>query len=158
MNFEYLDIPSLPEHLVASVYASMLSENVSMQNSSNYFYHKVSDDIDSWIRENVNLPIHMIRVQKMTGDINPHIDNNPKLDRVNYLIEDGGSAITSFYKCKPGYYRKQEGFIPKQLLLLTESYKIETRRWHRLNVSNIHGVTEIKTDRISLTISTEKIL
>jgi hypothetical protein len=138
MNFKYYDnIPKLPKSIIDEVYQSSNNENLwGKPKSSIYTIHQSKPKLVQWILQYFDKE-HVVRVQKIRGDVYPHIDSN-RTYVFNYLIETGGDKVyTHFHNSN------------KEII---ESYQIEKHRWHRLNVSQMHSVSGVNNHRIAITV------
>lgn len=84
----------------------------------------------------------------------PHVDES-RSKAVNYLLETGGSASTTFYKPKHEYSNLEitpQIVIPYTRLDVVETAIIPERSWHELTVTSIHGVENLTARRIALTL------
>jgi hypothetical protein len=125
---------------------------------SNYHFLEVSDNIRKWVSENINpeFTAHIQVIDQGTV-IPPHIDE-VRSKAVNYIIKSGGNSVTSFYYVKGEYQNltaTPQTSIPYERLSVMESVLIEPKRWHSLDVTQIHGVTNMDPaqKRIALTLS-----
>lgn len=125
---------------------------------SNYHFLEASDNIRKWVAENINpsLTAH-IQVIDQGTIIPPHIDE-VRSKAVNYIVEPGGNSITSFYYVKGEYQNllvTPQTSIPYERLSVMESVLIQPKMWHSLDVTQIHGVTNMNPlqKRIALTLS-----
>ena len=104
------------------------------------------------LNENVRHP----RIQRMVGgnQIYPHFDY-PRTFAINYLITDS-VATTCFYKHKTNPDIKPSATnesIASDEIELTDSVVFDHHRWHWLDVTKIHNVTNITIPRVAITLS-----
>lgn len=125
---------------------------------SNYHFLEASDSIKKWVAENINpaLTAH-IQVINQGAIIPPHVDE-VRSKAVNYIVDPGGNSITSFYYVKEEYQNlivTPQTSIPYNRLSVIESVLIQSKMWHSLDVTQIHGVTNMDPaqQRIALTLS-----
>jgi hypothetical protein len=125
---------------------------------SNYHFLEVSETIKKWVAENIN-PKFSAHVQVINHGtiIPPHVDE-VRSQAINYIISSGGDSITSFYYVKEEYKNlivTPQTSIPYDRLTVTESTLIQPKKWHSLDVTKIHGVTNMDPlqQRIALTLS-----
>jgi hypothetical protein len=138
MNFKYCDeLPQIPTSIIEEVYLSLNTDNLwGKPNSSIYTIHQSKPKLVQWILKYFEKD-YVVRVQKIRDDVYPHLDSN-RTYVFNYLVETGGDKVlTHFHNTKKD---------------IIESYQIEPNRWHRLNVSQIHSVSGVTSDRIAITV------
>lgn len=138
MNLEYIDtLPQLPEHLLVEVLDSIRSPNLWIRpNSQFYSIHEANQILQDWIYQHFDRHFE-IRIQKISEYLAPHIDLTRNFC-YNYIVYSGGpEAETRFHDSDHN---------------ILERHVIQEKRWHRLNVSEIHSVANLKTDRISISV------
>lgn len=149
--FEYLDhLPKLPTHFNDIVEGD--KTDLSWHKSSTYHWYKCPQEIKDWIKENIkpllqSYEIQKIGLQEMTADILPHKDLSRPF-ALNYLFRTG-DGVLSLYETNHFY---KSGFIGLDKVKPIKQVSVEPFRWHILNTSVLHGVSNIKTPRMSLTI------
>ena len=146
--FEYLDeLPKIPEDL-ATIVLTMDAENRSWFKDPNYRFYRCPPLVKEWLFDNIKMNIVKVGVQEMVGDILPHIDTGR--DRaINYLLKTGG-GILSHYTSMCKYTGK---FIPLHKVSEVSRVDVEPFRWHTLDTSKLHGVSNIKSTRLAVTIN-----
>lgn len=142
MNFEYIDtIPDFPDNLIQNVHRAIETPSVWIRPTSLFYtVHEVDDEIKSWVGDNFGKGFET-RVQTIMHSLDPHIDNNRDFC-YNYIISTGG-------------YRAETRFHNEDMSI-RETWNIEKRRWHRLNVSIFHSVANVSDRRISVTVFRNK--
>jgi hypothetical protein len=112
--------------------------------------------INHWIKQNFNKKSKAtLQVMSGPGNIPPHIDIGRK-EVFNYLIDTGGNTTeTCFYKVKPEF--RHLIAEPGTVISYDRIYEVEqitllSNRWHALNVQTIHGVKNISTQRIAISV------
>jgi hypothetical protein len=143
MNYiEYLDLPSIPEHLIESIQDIINKPPKDFSNvSSEYAYFKtryVNDDLKSWLQTIFDSEIYP-QYQLVYNGLPIHIDKGNRIVAYNYLLDAGGDNVrTAVYDDK---YK------------LLQIEKIELKRWHRINTSMLHGVHGIQSNKVRVAIS-----
>jgi hypothetical protein len=138
--FKYLDLPRIPQSLYCEIYNSIIT-------NPNYFYfpkvpyykiHKVNFVLNDFIK-NLIPNAKIVSVQIIRKDIPIHTDMG-RTEAINYIISPGGDDV---YTC---FYAEDN---------LEQKYKIETERWHWLNVSLPHRVINLDNDnpRVAVTVN-----
>ena len=148
--FEYLDyLPRIPEKFNALVEGEKV--DMSWHKSETYHWYKCEEELKQWVRENIkpvlSYEIKKIGLQEMTADILPHKDLSRPF-ALNYLFRTG-DGILSLYNSNHVY---KSGFIGLDKVTEIKRVSVEPFRWHIINTSVLHGVSNIKTPRMSLTI------
>ena len=128
------------------------------QNLATFDFLPVSDMITEWVNKNISPTPVLISIQVMYGGstITPHIDEARNYV-YNYVIETA-DAITNFYKNAKEYEHLTaypQTIFTYDRIEVTNSVLIEPNRWHYIDVSKIHSVENIQTNkkRISLSLS-----
>jgi len=138
--FKYLDLPCIPQNLYCEIYNSILTSDnhFSFPNVPYYKIHTVNAVLNNFIR-NLIPNVKEISVQIIRTGIPIHTDIGRK-EAINYIITPGGDNV---YTC---FYAEDN---------LEQKYKIETERWHWLNVSIPHRVINLENNnpRVAVTVS-----
>lgn len=139
-NFEYLDLPKLPEELIKEVYFSIeINPNTFHHFGYEKFaFHQGTKKLYEFTRSIFDFD-HLVNVLVLRDGFYIHTDVNRNL-AYNYIIEPGGPAVATNF-----HYPE----IQKM-----ESYVIKPHRWHRLRVDVKHNVTGIESERIVLSVWT----
>jgi len=143
---------------------TMTTESGSVDNLL-YTRHHISPELVAWINSNISEHIDQIgfQISAATQQSTTHLchtDSYPRKWVLNYLVDLGGSDVTTNF-----YYEQGHGLLrghlerPLDMTKLDKIYsvKIETGRWHILNALILHDVTGIETARksVSAGIATE---
>jgi hypothetical protein len=122
----------------------------------NFTMIRAEGDLLDWVTENV-APNHCgVHIQVIDDGeyVFPHVDM--LRTRVwNYTI-DTGDAETIFYKAKPEYAHLPvipRTYVPYERVDKVKTIKIDANRWHELDVTQVHGVENVKSPRIAISIS-----
>ena len=143
MNYiEYLNLPSIPEHLIESIQDIINKPPKNFSNvSSEYAYFKtkyVNDDLKSWLQSIFDFEIYP-QYQLVYKGLPIHTDKGNRILAYNYLLDTGGTnVITKVYDDK---YK------------LLQAEKLELKRWHCINTGMLHGVHGIQPDKVRIAIS-----
>lgn len=127
----------------------------SPQHATYRQYHLPSE-VREWLYDNkIIVSDFHVKIHAMfnDGNIHPHIDY-ARTQALNYLLTDDGSK-TCWYKHKtisdyePSRFGDYLMFEDVELLC---SEIIDSHRWHVLDTATIHGVIDIKSPRIAITV------
>jgi hypothetical protein len=115
-----------------------------------------SDEVTNWIRKNITDSFMAVHIQSFDhGSLFfPHIDL-VRTKALNYLIESG-DADTLFFEPLEEFKNlipQPSTYIPHNRIKEIKKIKIETNRWHQLDVNKIHNVENIKSRRLAITVS-----
>jgi len=137
MYFVYLNLPCLPKELIADLSDIMSRPNNFLGRSENYTLHSILNqrlynEITNIFPFKIKASYHVLKKHVVI-----HKDIN-RVDAFNYIIE-AGNATTTFYD------------NDKKTILFEKN--IEPLRWHYLNVSKFHGVTNIERVRLAITVT-----
>jgi hypothetical protein len=145
MNIEYLDLPKIPEHLIVDVYQTIrntapkerhaVPEGTDAEKYNAWNSIKASDKLKEFISGIFDFE-HDIHIFVLSDDLPVHKDNTRDV-AYNYVLETG-SASTNFHD---------------EDKTLIEEHKIETFRWHKLNVKNYHSVLIPTPPRVLISVS-----
>jgi hypothetical protein len=150
MYIEYLDLPHIPDELIEG-YDVILNHPVFVNqrnqesNTSFYSTRRLQEKLYWWLRrKDIAWPWQINKVntqyQILSSDVPVHRDIGRTV-AYNYILYPGGdNVVTNIYN------------VYKQVI---ESVCIEPFRWHRINVSKLHGVHNIVPglNRISITVN-----
>ena len=146
--FEYKDeIQKLPDNFVQEI-INHDTENRSWFKDDNYKFYRCSEELKSWVRDNVKLSFGKIGIQEMWNDIQPHKDPNRNY-ALNYLIKTGDADLC--YYTSNSFY-KRGTYISLDKCKEIARFKPEPFRWHIISTSYLHAVVGVTFQRISLTI------
>lgn len=147
MLFEYLEnIPDLPSEFIQQI-INHEEVNRSWFYDEHYKFYRVSDELKNWVYDNIP-NVYKVGIQEMTGNILPHKDTGRKT-ALNYLITTGGGELCHYSYM--GIY--SGGFIPLNKVKCISRVKVEPRKWHKLNTDILHGVENVTSNRLALTIN-----
>lgn len=177
--FQYLDyLPPVPDNLVSDILSGIKNMPVdnmppmrSIKNGNQVFENVLykrytpNQELLDWIHNNISNQYTTIGVQiQDPGKTNhthaPHADASFRNWVLNYSLQTGGpNVITSWYQCNgaPVVRPSPEAYRPADITEFEkiESVQFEPCRWHLLNASILHGVENIQTDRISISLGFE---
>lgn len=139
MLVEYLDhLPRIPEFLIPSVYKCLEQQNLFSNKKihNRYGTYQVTSELGQWLKT-LFAEDHMFKIQRVEQGLHPHIDKS-RICAYNYLLDTGGSNAALCYYDKTGK--------------LIEKHQISPHRWHRIDVTQLHTVTDILTTRIAITV------
>lgn len=136
--FEYLDsIPKLPEEIVQEVYSCIEGINIfHTPEYPNYQVFETNDKIKTFIKEyfpNLTPRIHCIK-----NFLPVHKDLYRSI-AFNYILEQGGKNVKTLF------FNDDKHLIDQII--------IEKNRWHKIHTKIYHAVSNLKTIRISITVS-----
>jgi hypothetical protein len=131
-NFQYIDLPPVPESLYTDVYKSLRNPSYNTTEVRRYYiseatqsiYDFISTIFEPWMYDTVN-------IQLIRKDMPWHIDGR-RTEVYNYLLSTGNPNVKTNYK--------------------NESIVIEPYRWHRLDTSVLHNVTGMQPGNARLAI------
>lgn len=147
-NFEYLDLPRLPQHIIDDIYNTIeeckltsvpLNEKYptwqSFRPSKN-----VRDHIINLINTDAEHVLeHDVHISFLNGNLPIHNDTC-RDTAFNYVIQPGGKTMTNFWS--------------DDMQVKIEEHNIEEHRWHKLNVKKNHSVDIETNPRIIITVGT----
>jgi hypothetical protein len=128
--------------------------------TSKFYFCEATDNIKTWVNQNISRDINRIHIQIMFGGdfVIPHVDEI-RQKAYNYILTTGGSDVeTCFYEPKDEFKHLKitaQTYFPKDRLNKTYGITIFPKKWHRLSVNKIHSVENLDPTqrRISLTLS-----
>lgn len=158
-HFEYLDsIPKLPDNLISEVYQCIKGTNLYLVPGSNsYLLKQPGADL---LKNNFDPDLSDYRVFDTTNNIKNFIRNywpslTPRIHCIrnylplhkdpdrdiafNYIIDQGGDNVKTIF------------FSDNKTLI--DALTIDKCRWHILSTNIFHGVINLKTLRIAITVS-----
>lgn len=136
---EYIDKPSIPEDLIKEIYLSLEGKNIFVIEHEFYQIFDSTENLKKFTRSIFDFP-HVTRVQRITGDLEIHIDFN-RITAFNYIIEEGGSNVETCF------YNENHDLL--------ETYCVPKFKWHKLKVDSNHNVRNVTSPRIALTVHTQ---
>ena len=145
-NFEYVDFPKLPQHVIDDIYETV-NKNKLLNVPAGEKYptwqsFRPSKKVRNYIMSILNAKEeqvleHDIHISFLNGNLPKHNDTC-RDTAFNYVIESGGKTLTNFWS--------------DDLETMIESHHIEEHRWHRLNVKKQHSVDIEKNPRVIITV------
>jgi hypothetical protein len=137
--FEYLDLPAIPVALIEADSTGIeLRENI-FRNPEYKFYkqYRVSEDITDFLKTIFTYNFHA-SYQVIRSGISIHKDGG-RTNAINYILSQGGdNASLNIYD------------DDKRSILHREI--IKKHKWHQIDVSKFHNVTNITGVRMSVTV------
>ena len=136
--FNYLDLPTVPEHLILPVEEVLELENIFGGETKNYTIHECQDELRDYLK---NLFPHRdtFRYQTLIHSIPVHKDRG-RTTAINYLINTGGADVQTIWY-------EEDYTTPTYRVVLSK------RRWHEIQVDRYHTVTNIQQRRFAITIA-----
>ena len=137
--FEYVDLPDPPAEFILELdeikNLPQISKNKEF--SPNYDLCPAQEKLKEWVKKNIpNSTATMYHW--MNSNFHIHTDWS-RIECWNYIINPGGpNAYTSFYDANHN---------------LLEQHVIEPNRWHWMNVSILHNVSNFSGVRYGITVS-----
>jgi hypothetical protein len=145
MNVEYLDLPKIPDYLVVDIYQTIRNtpasdrhtepKNTDAEKHTAWNSIKASDRLKEFTKSIFNFE-HDVHIFVLSGDLPLHKDNTRDI-AYNYVLETG-DAITNFHDDEKN---------------IIEENRIETFRWHQLDVKKFHSVIIPNSPRILVSVS-----
>lgn len=177
--FQYLDyLPPIPENLVSKILTGIrdmptnsapplrsIVDNNSVFENISYKQYVADKEVTDWVRDNISSQYTRFGVQIQNPGQNnrrhaPHADSIDRTWVLNYVIQPGGPDVVNTWYHKNGVPVKRPGTEAYRPADITEfetleSVQFETGRWHLLTASILHGVENIISERISMTLGFE---
>ena len=148
---EYLNLPSIPEHLLEPIDviinkppkdSKKVSETYPDFKSDNYPYFKtreVNDDLKEWLQSIFDFKIDP-QYQLVYDGLPIHIDVfTRRISAYNYLLDTGGDEV------KTVVYDEQHNPL--------QSETLELKRWHRVSTNMFHSVHGIHPNKVRVAVS-----
>ena len=177
--FQYLDnLPSVPEDLVSKIITgvrdmpttivpplrNIVNGNHIFENIS-YKQYTADKELTDWVRDNISdqYTLFGVQIQDPEQHNHHHAPHADKLERtwvLNYVVQTGGSNVVNKWYHKDGVPITRPGTGPYRPTDITgfetlESVRLEPGRWHLLTASVLHGVENIMSERISISLGFE---
>lgn len=145
INLEYLNLTPIPEELIVDVYKTIrntppkerhaVPEGTDAEKYNAWNSIKASEKLKEFTRSIFDVE-HDVHIFVLSGDLPVHKDNTRDV-AYNYVLETGG-ATTNFHD-------EDKNII--------EEHRIETFKWHRLNVKSYHSVIIPEPPRVVVSVS-----
>ena len=156
--FQYLDhLPQVPTELTqdAAVFDQALIGKQDL--AFNYTRWPMREDLLSWIKSNITNETAIAGIQIITGDVAIHRDR--RRWALNYLIDTGGSAVTTQWHQIPGVpiidvlnpETKSRALNATDVRTILQK-TVEPSRWHLISTEVLHSVTGVTGRRQAVTI------
>lgn len=144
----YLNLPDIPEEIIKNLNYNFDEYRMRFTYKNYNWSDSFNKELDEWCKEHICDSIYWAW-QIMFGDVVIHRDkgNNTKF---SYIIDPGGTnVITDFYtdvvpdggdpyKCRP---------------FVTDSYVIESRKWHIMKTDIPHSVRNLDPGRVRFSVT-----
>ena len=136
-HIQYLNLPPVPEELLARLPNSIDEYHCKSVYTTYHWSDSFNCDLDQWCKQNICSDMYFA-FQLITGNLVIHKDT-PTITKLNYIVIPGGqNVVTTFYD-----NNKKE--IAK--------YKIEPAKWHILKADTFHSVDGIEENNLRLSIT-----
>ena len=137
MNYKYLNLPSVPTHLILPVEDVLKLENIFGGETNNYTIHEVQVELKDFLQA-IFPDKTKFRYQTLIDEIPVHIDRG-RTTAINYIINSGGDNV------KTVWYEDD---------YTTPTYDVilETQKWCELQVDIYHNVTNLTERRFAITV------
>lgn len=138
MTYRYLEMPSVPSHLILPVEQVLELENIFGGHTDNYTIHEVQPELREYLQ--VLFPNYTkFRYQTLKQEIPVHKDRG-RNTAINYIIDPGGEDVRTVWY--------EEDYTTP-----THDVQLNSKRWHELQVDIYHSVTGITGLRYAITVS-----
>lgn len=134
-NLTYYNIKKLPEEMISEVHKSLENTNIYPLKCDHYKACMGTYTLQNFVQSLFDTDI-LVLCHVIYDNLEIHKDVHRTI-AYNYIIESGGSLV------KTNFYNDNKE--------LKETYYIEPYKWHSLNVSLYHSVTNIERPRIAIT-------
>jgi hypothetical protein len=162
-----LPLPAVPEHLIPeptvlqwkSVEGHDFDLTVNGQHKvgSTYYRYEPGQALRDWIKDCIHPDITAVGLQIMKGtDIfQCHTDTNFRRYIINYLVKSGGTNATTVFYQEHGFPVEQD--VKKYIndystIDIIDSVVVPEKTWFSINGQVLHGVTNLESARISLSL------
>jgi hypothetical protein len=140
---QYLDLPSVPKHLIKSVdeivaLPQKLMTEVPNEYQNVFNTRYVEPELDEWLKSIFDFPM-FAQYQLIYNGIPVHKDKSNRLVAYNYLLATGGENVITT--------------ILSDDNKLLQFEKLQLHRWHRIETGYFHGVHGISDGSIRCSIS-----
>lgn len=148
MNYiNYLDLPSVPEHLLDTVSSILASPNISKITQRDFFQQRsANSELIQWAEENIHgVPFKFKAQYQVIGyGIPIHRDvayrgGNARSLAINYILDTGGNDVRTVI------YDDSKNIL--------ESQVIQPMRWHSIQVNMLHCVLGLVPGKFRVTLS-----
>jgi len=160
MYIEHLDIPAIPEDVIAELFdtnpdtgeysykfipemdkvALFTIYNVDLTKLKTNWFKDNNQDKYSWIIQTLDKGSYLV----------PHRDDHRDYT-IMYIIKPGGDNVsTCFYKQLSSKEYPPTKAIPREDLELVHSEVLEQGKWYKLSVQDPHSVENLESTRIAL--------
>lgn len=139
MFIEYLNIPPVPEELIDPISEIIEQDPLAVNGVAGglaaFQIRGCKPELNDWCRQNIPLPVTGAMYQIIYPGLPIHIDSYTRTN-INYVIFAGGpNVVTTVYDATD--YRVE--------LNPLQSVRIEERRWHKIKVDQMHGISGIES-------------
>jgi len=159
MYIEKLNLPQIPQ----TVITALLEQNPDLGNYS-YVCEPAYDGVAlftsrlidvskvNWFKENdLHNYYWNIQTLKDGSNLNAHRDDR-RTHVIMYIIDSGGENVkTCFYRKLLDKEYEPVKPIPKEELELVHEEVLETDKWYKLSVQDVHSVENLQSTRLCLT-------
>lgn len=124
-NFQYLDLPPIPESLYAGIQESLKNPTLSDLPVDKYQISDTNAELKEFISDifsDSGYPFDSVNVQLISKDLRWHVDGR-RISVCTFIIQPGGDNVLTLFP--------------------DERIKIEPLRWHHLNVQRWHRVINL---------------
>jgi hypothetical protein len=162
-----LSLPAIPEYLIAEPTVLQwksvdghdfnLTVNGTHKVGSTYYRYEPGQALRDWVKDCIHPDITAVGLQIMKGtDIfQCHNDTNFRRYIVNYLVNSGGANATTVFYQEHGFPVEQN--VKKYIndystIDIIDSVIIPEKTWFSINGQVLHGVTNLESPRISVSL------
>lgn len=143
----YLDFPSVPEHLLDSVSSILAGPNISYVTKQDFFQQRAANsELIQWAEENIHgVPFKFKAQYQIIGHGIPiHRDvgyqgSTPRTLAINYILDTGGDNIRTVI------YDNNKNIL--------ESHVIQPMKWHSIQVNMLHCVLGLVPGKFRVALS-----
>ena len=151
--FKYIDsIPELPQELIDEI-VNHDPNNLSVHRTHNYKKFRSSSKLQSWCKENIK-GVVLVAIQEIHANVGPHSDWGREC-AINYLVTTGNGKLCHYSSESAMSFGKPNAktYAPIKSSKEISRVDIQPNRWHIINTEVLHGVVDVTSVRLALTVN-----
>jgi hypothetical protein len=138
MKYKFLNIPSVPDHLILPVEEVLELENIFGGRSPNYTIHECQDELREYLQA-LFPECTKFRYQTLVHGVPVHKDRG-RTTAINFILDTGGPNVQTIW------YESDQTTPAGSVVL-------PAKQWHELQVDTHHTVMNIEGRRFAITVA-----
>lgn len=134
-------------------------KDLSEEKTGRIVYHELTEDFESWVKENITDQYKRVKFSIHHGEIAPPHTDYLRDFGINYIHVMGGNSVKTVWYQEEGFPIVRNGRCRQpdyQRLSILEEVTLPADSWHILRTDILHSVEHLQSNRIRIAIDLDR--